>query len=618
MSKRWLWMLVAVFGVGAHAESIPAEHVRAAAAKSISLLQRTSKAFYKTQGCFSCHHQGLPTMALRVARERGVAVDEATAREVANRAFVLLTDRHSIDTAVQNSFLIDPSMSDGYMLSSAHDVGLAANLTTAIYARRLANWQRADGHWKTIDLRPPQSHSVFTATAIAMRAVQLYMPEGLKAERDERVKRAKQWLLSTAPRTTEERTSRLLGLAWAGDSEPDLRKAAENLLAQQRPDGGWAPLPSRSSDAYATGEVLVALARAGGIPTAHPAWQRGLRYLLGTQKEDGSWLVQTRLVSPAPVSPPYFESGFPYGHSQFISAAGTSWAVMALLLALPEAPNGGSKPLPVSDAGAHNAKPWMETALFGSGAELKTLLDRGLDVNSKTDGGTSLLMMAANDEEKVRLLIERGADVKAKAKTGFTALMAACLFRGTSGSVRLLLEKGAEVNPGKEILFNASPLFFAAFAGDRENVALLKEQRGDLQRRMMLLGQFPNSPLFMAASQGDAAMVKGLLQHGANVHEQDEFQMTALDWAVLGNHAAAVRALIQGGAKLNDADKFGYTPLLYAATIDFGDTEVVETLLKAGADPNIRNKEGKSALAQARRYPYPSIRRVLEASGASE
>jgi hypothetical protein len=37
---------------------------------------------------------------------------------------------------------------------------------------------------------------------------------------------------------------------------------------------------------------------------------------------------------------PYFESGFPYGHHQWISAAGTSWASLALLFA-----NGEDKPV---------------------------------------------------------------------------------------------------------------------------------------------------------------------------------------------------------------------------------------------------------------------------------
>ena len=58
----------------------------------------------------------------------------------------------------------------------------------------------------------------------------------------------------------------------------------------------------------------------------------------------------------------------------------------------------------------------MEAALFGTAAQLKAQLDAGLDPNSKTPGGTTLLMMAAADAEKVKLLIDRGADVNAKAR----------------------------------------------------------------------------------------------------------------------------------------------------------------------------------------------------------
>ena len=43
----------------------------------------------------------------------------------------------------------------------------------------------------------------------------------------------------------------------------------------------------------------------------------------------------------------------------------------------------------------------METALFGTAAELKAQLDAGLDPKSKTPDGTTLLMMAAPDAKKV-------------------------------------------------------------------------------------------------------------------------------------------------------------------------------------------------------------------------
>lgn len=57
-------------------------------------------------------------------------------------------------------------------------------------------------------------------------------------------------------------------------------------------------------------------------------------YLLRTQLDDGSWLVRSRTM---PLQP-YKESGFPHGRDQWISAAGTSWAAIALGLTQPELP----------------------------------------------------------------------------------------------------------------------------------------------------------------------------------------------------------------------------------------------------------------------------------------
>ena len=256
-------------------------------------------------------------------------------------------------------------------------------------------------------------------------------------------------------------------------------------------DGGWAELPHMPPDAYSTGEALVALHEAGGVAVTDSAWQKGLHYLLSTQQPDGSWHVHTRQLSPAAVSPSYFESGFPYGHDQYLSTAATCWAAMALMLTLPKAVN---PPAPQAPAilSPTGLKPWMETALFGTAAELKAKLDAGLDPNSQTPEGTTLLMMAASDAEKVQLLIDRGADVHAKAKSGFTALMVATTYFGTSPSVKLLLEHGAEANPGKGVMFDASPLFLAALAGDRDNIALLLAKGADPNRKMDLDRDVPH------------------------------------------------------------------------------------------------------------------------------
>jgi hypothetical protein len=97
------------------------------------------------------------------------------------------------------------------------------------------------------------------------------------------------------------------------------------------------------SDAYATGSALVALHQAGGLPTADLAYQRGVRFLIRNQLDDGSWHVKSR-------SKPfqeYFESGFPHGADQFISIAASSWAATALALACePVRPFGAKQAAP--------------------------------------------------------------------------------------------------------------------------------------------------------------------------------------------------------------------------------------------------------------------------------
>ena len=138
--------------------------------------------------------------------------------------------------------------------------------------------------------------------------------------------------MNAKPQTSQDRAYQLLGLGWAGMKANNeiMRKAVGELLAEQRSDGGWAQLPGLASDAYATGQALVALKQAGGLAETAPAYKRGIEFLMKTQLEDGSWYVKTRSI---PLQP-YFESGFPHGADQWISAAATNWAAMALALSV--------------------------------------------------------------------------------------------------------------------------------------------------------------------------------------------------------------------------------------------------------------------------------------------
>ena len=130
----------------------------------------------------------------------------------------------------------------------------------------------------------------------------------------------------------------LLGMKWMNADVKLLKKRASELLSMQHDDGGWSQLPALGSDAYATGQALVALERSGAFSISDAAYQRGVDFLLRTQLADGSWLVHSRSF-PVQV---YKESGYPHGPDQWISASGSSWAAMALGLALP-GPQKGSR-----------------------------------------------------------------------------------------------------------------------------------------------------------------------------------------------------------------------------------------------------------------------------------
>src|SRR5205823_5771925 len=109
--------------------------------------------------------------------------------------------------------------------------------------------------------------------------------------------------------------------------------AARRLVAEQNPDGGWSQLLHMPSDAYATGESLVALQEAALLPISDRSIQRGIQFLLDTQLDDGTWHLKTRST---PIQP-YIESGFPHGADQWISAAATNWATKAFALAIKQA-----------------------------------------------------------------------------------------------------------------------------------------------------------------------------------------------------------------------------------------------------------------------------------------
>ena len=207
---------------------------------------------------------------------------------------------------------------------------VAPTAVTDAVALRFAALQNHDGSWDGgastfARIRPPLNATPIPTTALAIRGLSVYAPPGRRSEITRRIDRARSYLERATPIDTQGEAFKLLGLVWAHVDTDLIAHQRSRLLALQRHDGGWAQLPTMMSDAYATGQALYAL-RAGGLSPMTAAYQSGAHYLRRTQLDDGTWFVRSRGVGFLP----YFDGGFPHGRDQFISAAATSWAVMAL------------------------------------------------------------------------------------------------------------------------------------------------------------------------------------------------------------------------------------------------------------------------------------------------
>lgn len=297
------------------------ETLRAAAQNGLRLLEKTSPTFVKKGGCNSCHNQMLPAAAQAFARQRGIATGETI--------FQLPPEVSEITTERIIEYSTFGANSIGYELFS---YGLTkrpadARIESQIYF--LKSMQQPEGFWRTAGNRPPLTFDDFTTTAYAIYALNQYTPDAQREDSEARIARARSWLLEARPQTTQERAFHLLGLAWSKAGRDALDRAARGLQSLQHKDGGWSQLSAMPADAYATGMALYALYE-GGIPVNHSSYRSGLRYLLDTQAGDGTWHVKARSL---PIQP-YFESGYPYGHDQWISAAGTAYATMAIAAAV--------------------------------------------------------------------------------------------------------------------------------------------------------------------------------------------------------------------------------------------------------------------------------------------
>jgi ankyrin repeat protein len=299
---------------------------------------------------------------------------------------------------------------------------------------------------------------------------------------------------------------------------------------------------------------------------------------------------------------------------------------------------------------------------------VKLLLDKGADVNTKTDNGTTALIEAASRgmTEAVRLLLDRGADANVMATDGDTALRLAKVqgyaeivqmlekvgakagedknteliwasHAGNLAAIQALLDQGADVNT-KTYDLHETPLMIASLNGHAKAVELLLDrgavldwwdtngttslmkasQNGDIELVRLLLdrGAFINklsdkgwSSLRKAASRCHIEVVKLLLDRGADAKY-------CLVTAAESGCTELVKLLLEKGYDVNEKDHYGRAALILASLN--GHSDVVRMLLDRDVDVNVRATDGTTALKAAKANWYSYIAQMLEKAGAKE
>ncbi len=277
----------------------------------------------------------------------------------------------------------------------------------------------------------------------------------------------------------------------------------------------------------------------------------------------------------------------------------------------------------------------MAAAFHGNFAAVKLLLENGAETDARSaDGQTALIL--ADDANTAELLLENGSDINAADNNARTALMEAALV-GEMDTAGLLLARGADPNAADND--GRTAMIWAILQEDRLTGL---ELQNDMTWKLLKTrcGLYKERP----AVDTDAAMkdtVGLLLAHGAETNARDSRGWTALKLAgirmkraivkllvgaggvlsqedvahldffsaIKNDNAAKTRRLLAGGFDVNAVNHRGVSGLGIAAY--WNQVEIAELLLGAGADTELRDDYGVTALACAERRGNDKIVEII-------
>ena len=115
--------------------------------------------------------------------------------------------------------------------------------------------------------------------------------------------------------------------------------------------------------------------------------------------------------------------------------------------------------------------------------------------------------------------------------------------------------------------------------------------------------------MYYAIQNNDLGAVKAIMKEGYDLSKTDDYNSTALRWAIQKGNPEIAEVLIKNGADVNKVNAAGQTPLHMA--VSAWSMKTIEILLKNGADPK-KNRDGKTPRKHAKKIKYKDAARYLK------